>query len=83
MKCADYKANVGAMFGFGGPRTVPCNNEATHAVRLGVSAVKTVNGWRPLCWIHAGTYPGYTVEPISESGIDEHKIMHRDGVIKV
>lgn len=70
MQCFESSRNIGEAFGYGGPKVVRCQREATKAVRIG-PGVKVVNGWRPTCWICAKSYPGYTVKPLSEIDLNE------------
>lgn len=71
MKCADHFANWGNMFGHGGSRVRPCSNEATHAIKMHPKDANTIDGWRPVCWIHGNSYPGWKIVPIAETKLLE------------
>ena len=67
IKCAGSRRNLGEAFGFGGLKVVPCKFDADTAVKMGQRAVRTINGYRPLCWICAREYSDYKCMPIADA----------------
>lgn len=66
MRCKGYRPNIAGYFEEGHSKVIRCTREATHNVKMGPSAVDTINGKRPLCSLCARSYIGYKVSLIEE-----------------